>query len=190
MLSRLLPTYQSTQTIVCSSIIEIREKLQNQKFASTPMIFSTDMRAIVSYFHNRDQSRNCRQDDVTSFVEEILLHFIDHSVEDFERNFQTKILSFSNCRTWGKTGSSAREHVVLPLNLFENSIPNLSVQSLILKSTVTDDRFHDFDCDCPSEDESFTQRMFYLQLAVARLIIIFGQQPKPATKQFQTLSFR
>ena len=62
--------------------------------------------------------------------------------------------------------------MVLPFNLFENSIPNVSVQSLILESTITDDRFHDFDCDCPPENENFLQRMFYLQLPVALLIII------------------
>ena len=41
-----------------------------------------------------------------------------------------------------------------------------------MESTLTDDRFHDFDCDCPPEDKNFTHRMFYLQLPVALLIIV------------------
>ena len=90
-LSSLLPSYNSCSTIVCQSLLKIKEKLQKQNMASTPLKFTSNMRAIISYFRNRDQKEQSHQDDGASLVEEILLHLIDNSIDDIEGYFQTKI---------------------------------------------------------------------------------------------------
>ena len=172
MLSKLLPSRESCQTDVCKSLLKIRNELQSCNEASTPLKFTTDMKVIVRKFRNRDQRVAKSHDDAASFVEEILTHLIDNSIDEIDKNFICKTLTVSVCRACGKSDFNVQGQVVLLIPISQDCIPNISVQSLLWDYATKRNIFNTFSCECPTNQLQLETRTYFLTLPVALLLLI------------------
>ena len=107
------------------------------------------MKEIVRKFRNRDQRVAKSHDDAASFVEEILTHLIDNSIDEIDKNFICKILTVSVCRVCGKSDFNVQGQVVLLIRISQDCIPNISVQSLLWDYATKRNIFNTFSCEFP-----------------------------------------
>ena len=165
-LSKLLPTYESCKTDVCQWLLKIRNDLQKE--TSTPMKFTNAMKSVVSSFR-KDQNR---QDDAGSFVEEILLHLINNSVEDLDERFTAKISTIHRCSTCKKEQFGMRQSAMIDIPIWNVNIPDVSLQSLLYDTCMNGDIFNSFACKCAKEHRTWEGKTYFVRLPVAFIISI------------------
>ena len=131
------------------------------------MKFTNAMKSVVSSFR-KDQNR---QDDAGCFVDEILLHLINNSVEDLDKRFTAKISTIHRCSTC-KEQFGMRQSTMIDILIWNVYIPDVSLQSLLYDTCMNGDIFNSFACKCAKEHRTWEGKTYFVWLPVAFIISI------------------
>ena len=171
-ISQFLPSYTSCPTDVCKWLLKIRDDLQNTSLSSTPLRFTKEMKYVVRQFRKRFSMKKKEQDDAGSFIQELLQHLVENSLDDIGPVFSTKIASTSYCGDCHASGFGVRESVIVELPVWRETFSELSIQSLLYNYCINGDLFNSFNCKCKSSDEKNHQsRSYLLQIPTVLLIM-------------------
>ncbi len=168
--SRLLPHPRNCPSEICRDIHSVVRRLQANSYGTLP--FTSDMKNIVKIFFKRDQTIIHKQEDACELIEFILGDLCENSIDDTSQCFSPVVVTILSCLTCKASMAKPHsDHIILPLNIENILIKDMSIQSLIWNWTTNVETYH-LTCSCVSENQrQITARSLFLHLPTVLFIM-------------------